>query len=175
MLPGGHVSPHRRQGSSATAGAGQQRMGTAPQQQVALFFSMALRGLSFQHRFWSGLTDGSLVMFVAHIVFTCFFPGIPTFMVVVTPHLSWGVWIDVFRGSKWIPEEIGFCWLKQIQELLVSRWIFIKSWIIPPNIFNFFHYKNGSARACIKADVRVMMLVFTNQLPWWWGHQKMSA
>ena len=58
-----------------------------------------------------------------------FFSGIPTFiMVVVTPHLSWGVWIDVYRGSKWIPEEIGFCWLKlqkQIQELLDSRWIFI--------------------------------------------------
>lgn len=50
----------------------------------------------------------------------------PTFiMVVVTPHLSWGVWIDVYGGSKWIPEEIGFCWLKQIQELLDSMWIFI--------------------------------------------------
>lgn len=43
--------------------------------------------------------------------------------------------------------------------------IYLKLNHTPKNIFIFFHYKNGSARACIKADVRVMMLVFTNQLP----------
>ena len=61
MLPGGHVSPHRRQGSFATAGAGQQRMGTAPQQQVAAFFCDGSAGAFLT----SGLTDGSLGIFVA--------------------------------------------------------------------------------------------------------------